>query len=75
MRKNTVTSLLCPFSLIPMCFGAGLHVLKCSSAFLMFALCVHCTVVTALPISTTVYLELGKRVLLGMNSALCCLAS
>ena len=60
---------------MPMCFGAGLHVLKCSSAFLMFALWVHCEVVTALPSRMTVYLELGKRVFRGVNSALCCRAS
>ena len=53
-----------------MVLGAGLQVVKWKSVFLMLAGLEHWEVVTARPYKVTVYLELGKRVLMGENSAL-----
>ena len=47
--SHQLTSSFCPFSLMPMCLGAGEQVWKCSSALLMLVPCVHWVVVTALP--------------------------
>ena len=49
INPHMITSLFWSFILIPMFFGGGLQVVKCSCAFLMLPLKEHCVVVTARP--------------------------